>query len=107
MLLTDGSFIHLLLEHLSTKLPLLSLGIDWIRARAKFSWKKRLSSMPQPRPNIGTYKFQLSSGNLLDYLFICLLITINILQGTRLRGITVGLIYRGTEMSRVTAAEVT
>lgn len=56
--------------------------------------------MPQPLPNIGTYKFQLSSGSLLDYLFICLLITINIQQGTRLRGITVGLIYRGTEMSR-------
>lgn len=56
--------------------------------------------MPQPPANIGTYKFQLSSGSLLDYLFICLLITINILQGTQLRGITVGLIYRGTEMSR-------
>lgn len=56
--------------------------------------------MPQSLPNIGTYKFQLSSGSLLDYLFICLLITINIQQGTRLRGITGGLIYRGTEMSR-------
>ena len=56
--------------------------------------------MPPALPNTGTYKFQLSSGSLLDYLFICLLITINIQQGTQLRGITVGLIYRGTEMSR-------
>lgn len=56
--------------------------------------------MPPALPNTATYKFQLSSGSLLDYLFICLLITINIQQGTQLRGITVGLIYRGTEMSR-------
>lgn len=45
-------------------------------------------------------KFQLSSSSFLDYLCICLLITINIQRGAGLRGITGGLIYRGTKMSR-------
>lgn len=65
-----------------------------------FSWKHHLSLMPQPMENTGIYKFQLSTISLPDYLFICLLITINIQQDTRLRGITVVLIYRGIEMSR-------